>query len=140
MVKKHFFIFIYADVVNPSFKSQNKTFLDGPQVEAEIKDNEIIQAGFIHFFDFSLLIEIELSLFSRELTISQISSGLSVPMRTIDFLLLNWSSIAFNPDTLYNQPFDNIFIPIPFAIEFFTDVQDWISDNLYVFLNKPTPR
>jgi DNA topoisomerase-2 len=40
-IKKHFFIFIYADLVNPSFKSQNKTFLDGPQVEAEIKDNEI---------------------------------------------------------------------------------------------------
>lgn len=40
-VKKHFFIFIYSDIANPTFKSQNKTFLTGPQVEAEIKDNEI---------------------------------------------------------------------------------------------------
>jgi DNA topoisomerase II len=40
-VKKHFFIFIYADLINPSFKNQNKTFLDGPQVEADIKEPEI---------------------------------------------------------------------------------------------------
>lgn len=40
-VKKHFFIFVYSDISNPTFKSQNKTFLTGPQVEAEIKDNEI---------------------------------------------------------------------------------------------------
>ncbi len=40
-VKKHFFMFVYADIVNPSFKNQNKTILDGPQVEAEIKDTDV---------------------------------------------------------------------------------------------------
>jgi DNA topoisomerase-2 len=40
-VKKHFFIFIYADVSNPLFGSQNKTRFDGPPVEAELKDAEL---------------------------------------------------------------------------------------------------
>ncbi len=40
-VKKHFFIFVYADVVNPSFGNQNKTRFDGPAVEADIKESEV---------------------------------------------------------------------------------------------------
>ena len=40
-VKKHFFIFIYADVSNPSFGNQNKTRFDGPPIEAELKDAEL---------------------------------------------------------------------------------------------------
>ncbi len=40
-VKKHFFIFIYADVSNPSFGNQNKTRFDGPPIEAELKEAEL---------------------------------------------------------------------------------------------------
>ncbi len=40
-VKKHFFLFVYADVSNPSFGNQNKTRFDGPSIDAEIKENEI---------------------------------------------------------------------------------------------------
>lgn len=40
-VKKHFFIFIYADVSNPLFGNQNKTRFDGPPVEAELKEAEL---------------------------------------------------------------------------------------------------
>ncbi len=40
-VKKHFFIFIYADVTNPLFGNQNKTRFDGPPVEADLKDTEL---------------------------------------------------------------------------------------------------
>lgn len=40
-VKKHFFIFIYADVTNPLFGNQNKTRFDGPPVEADLKEAEL---------------------------------------------------------------------------------------------------
>lgn len=40
-IKKHFFIFIYADVTNPLFGNQNKTRFDGPTVEAELKEPEL---------------------------------------------------------------------------------------------------
>jgi DNA topoisomerase-2 len=40
-VKKHFFIFIYADVTNPLFGNQNKTRFDGPPVEADLKEPEL---------------------------------------------------------------------------------------------------
>ena len=40
-VKKHFFVFIYADVSNPLFGNQNKTRFDGPPVEAELKEAEL---------------------------------------------------------------------------------------------------
>lgn len=49
-VKKHFFLFVYADVSNPLFGNQNKTKFDGPSIEADIKENEvkkIMKWGFV---------------------------------------------------------------------------------------------